>query len=114
MATAKALHACARPGCRNLIPKGAYCEQHRPRPNTEAPGYKPPTDDRLSAAERGYDSAWRKLRDEFLSNNPTCCQCGQPATVAHHIHPKRAGGPDSMDNLAALCRSCHERVEGRR
>ena len=31
------------------------------------------------------------------------------ATEVDHIVPKSAGGTDAMDNLQALCKSCHSR-----
>lgn len=44
------------------------------------------------------------IRDQF-----TCQMCKQTGCrlEAHHIHPKRLGGSDSIYNLITLCRSCH-------
>lgn len=66
---------------------------------------------RGSAASRGYDQAWRKLRSFFLSLTPQCEVCKQPATEADHILTVRER-PDlrlQMSNLRALCKSCHSR-----
>lgn len=38
-----------------------------------------------------------------------CCVCRQPGPVeVHHIIPQEEGGPDTEDNAAPLCPSCHE------
>ena len=66
---------------------------------------------RPSAADRGYDNAWRAVRKQFLKANPTCCMCGQPATEVDHIVSIRER-PDlrlRWSNLRALDRSCHSR-----
>jgi hypothetical protein len=41
--------------------------------------------------------------------------CRAPAqwTDAHHIVPRKAGGPTHTDNLTLLCRACHTRVHER-
>lgn len=38
-----------------------------------------------------------------------CCElCGSSRTLeAHHIIPLVCGGPDSLDNLIAVCGKCH-------
>lgn len=39
-----------------------------------------------------------------------CEVCGDRAVDIHHIHPRGMGGSktkDVIDNLMALCRSCH-------
>jgi 5-methylcytosine-specific restriction protein A len=70
---------------------------------------------RGTAAERGYDSTWRKLRTMQLSMFPLCGDCikgGGRVTVAtevHHIIAKRDGGTNSFDNLMSLCKSCHSK-----
>lgn len=81
---------------------GGYCEQHakaRPRP----------PDQRESAAKRGYDRKWRRIRAQFLRHNPVCEDCGAPATEPHHRIPRSKGGTDHWDNLMALCKTCHSR-----
>ena len=51
-------------------------------------------------------------RAVFVRDNGTCQMCGKKHGVmqAHHIHPKRLGGPDSIYNEILLCAECHESV----
>jgi 5-methylcytosine-specific restriction endonuclease McrA len=39
-----------------------------------------------------------------------CLLCGRQASDHHHILYRSQGGADIRDNLASLCRSCHDRV----
>ena len=50
------------------------------------------------------------LRDKYK-----CAECGKTNTVleAHHIKAKRYGGSNTLQNLIALCSSCHQKTEGR-
>ncbi len=38
----------------------------------------------------------------------TCCLCKAIGIEVHHIIPQDKGGPDTEDNAAPLCPSCHE------
>jgi len=38
----------------------------------------------------------------------TCCLCKSLGVEVHHIIPESEAGPDSEDNAAPLCPSCHE------
>lgn len=93
--------ACRQPGCPNL-----NCEEHK----------RKRVDVRPSAARRGYDRRWQKLRRAFIRANPICADpFGLHAnnnevamtTDVDHINPKRDGGLDAWDNLQGLCHSCH-------
>ncbi|WP_350343240.1 HNH endonuclease signature motif containing protein [Proteinivorax tanatarense] len=92
---------CKHPGCPNLTGK-RYCDIH--------------TDDRPSAAKRGYDSRWRKARARFLKVHPLCVRCNSEgklikATVVDHIIPHRGDELLFWDesNWQALCKRCHDR-----
>lgn len=68
---------------------------------------------RASAAARGYDARWRKVRKRYLARNPVCEDCQEQgdvtvADMVDHIIPLRAGGA-RLDprNLRALCWPCH-------
>lgn len=74
--------------------------------------------ERLSAAKRGYDASWRKLRLVVLGREPLCRTCAaagrvEPATEVDHIMPFSVGGVINealrLDtaNLQPLCKSCH-------
>lgn len=66
-----------------------------------------------SNTERGYGSAWRRLRALVVNRDRGLCQCCLAAhrvTVADecdHIVPKHKGGTDDLSNLQMLCRLCH-------
>jgi 5-methylcytosine-specific restriction protein A len=90
---------CPVAGCPHLQP----CPVHPKKTRGGTP------DGRESAAKRGYDRRWRKLRLMYLRAHPLCETCGDPAIIADHIIPKAAGGEDSWENLQALCQTCHNR-----
>jgi len=48
-----------------------------------------------------------------ISDRILCTMCGQEAVDIHHIQPRGMGGSykDYIENLAALCRSCHDKAE---
>ena len=103
---------CKKPGCPNLT-NGGYCEAHK----SDARKDRAP-DTRPSAQARGYGRRWRRLRKMVLARQPLCEDCierGQvtPASEVHHIVPRVEGGPDSFENLQALCKPCHSRKTGR-
>lgn len=93
------------------------------RPPTHRPAQLPrhdtaPREDhRESAAARGYDATWRRLRLMKLARNPLCEPCERAGllTVAievHHVKPLSEGGERlSLANLESLCRACHERTK---
>ena len=69
---------------------------------------------RGSAASRGYDSDWRKVRDQRRLINPFCQVCEAQGKVERmeivdHVIPVDVD-PSlrlSLDNTQSLCRSCH-------
>jgi 5-methylcytosine-specific restriction endonuclease McrA len=70
-------------------------------------GYPPV---RHSPSHINYGHAHRQWRIQVLLRNPVC-QCGQPATQAHHIKALVDGGdPFTLANGAALCVSCHSKI----
>lgn len=70
--------------------------------------------ERRSRHARGYGTAWGKARAVALARDLHLCQPCQregrvtPAAEVDHITPKAKGGTDDLDNLQAICRSCHE------
>ena len=74
----------------------------------------PNYDGRPSAAARGYDRRWRKVRTMQLGNEPMCADCPGLATEVHHVVPLSQGGSRlDLANLMSLCKSCHSRRTGR-
>ena len=64
-------------------------------------------------------SKWRKVRNEYLHEHPTCERCGKLATEVHHIKPLTRFKNDlpkmeqmafDEDNLMAVCPSCHVKL----
>ena len=99
---------CRKQGCPNLTDQG-YCEAHK----QEAQAYD---QYRGSAAERGYDSRWRKARLRFLKANPLCIDCFatgvlKPATDVDHEIPHKGDKVLFWDesNWRARCHSHHSR-----
>lgn len=90
-----------------LVPE-AWCSAHADA------GRKQADNRRGSAAARGYDWAWSRLRASVLSRSPLCvmCQAQGRVTVANevdHIVPIRLAPERRLDesNLQTLCKPCH-------
>jgi len=105
MALNKPARICA---CRFRIKHGELCPCEKQR--KEAHDAR-----RASAAARGYDAAWRKLRAEHLRRQPNCVVCGRPGKVVDHIKPVRTYPELRLDprNLQTMCVSCHSSVAQR-
>lgn len=86
-----------------------------PKHRLGTPAVRPEqTDTRGSAASRGYDAQWRRIRARHLSAHPLCVDClkhGRTEAAGHvdHIIPLRKGGTHAAGNLQSLCASCHSR-----
>ena len=72
-----------------------------------------------SRHERGYGTAWDKVRALVMARDLWLCQCDQcqagalrvtPAQEVDHIVPKASGGTDDLANLRAVNRDCHRRI----
>lgn len=68
---------------------------------------------RASAAARGYDARWQKVRKRYARRNPLCEPCraegrAVPLDVVDHVVPLAAGGA-RLDprNLQSMCNPCH-------
>ena len=101
---------CMRPGCPGVVRAGV-CSRCGPLRRARMVEHD---ERRGTAAQRGYDATWRRLRASFLARNPLCAACERNgrvvvATDVDHIVPKRRGGSDHDENLQALCHSCHSR-----
>ncbi|WP_330926302.1 HNH endonuclease [Candidatus Sororendozoicomonas aggregata] len=108
--------ACRQPGCPGTtIHRSGYCEKHQ---ETEG-SWKKRQDRKGNRHQRGYGTAWQKLRKEILQRDRYLCQsCRaegrlQAANVVDHIINKASGGTDDPGNLQALCQSCHAAKTGR-
>lgn len=101
----KPLSPCAHPGCPLPAVRFGRCAEHAREVATQRM-----PDGRESAALRGYDRKWRRVRAAFLKRHPICELCGAEATEVHHITPVSRGGTHEWGNLQALCKRCHSRV----
>ena len=99
---------CPGAGCRRIVEQGTRCPEHQRE--------KRP-DNRGSAASRGYGHRWRvHYRDPYLAQHPLCEHCEREgrtvaATDVDHVQPHEGNEAllFSMDNLQALCGTCHRR-----
>lgn len=102
---------CPRPYCGGKIRNGSCDVCSYVKPVWSGTG----KDDRPTTAERGYDAAWRRLKDRYLLDHPVCEDCDEAglltlAEEVHHVKPfKGKKDPLRLDptNLRSLCSSCH-------
>ena len=100
-------HPCSQPGCHVLVRGQSRCDKHMAQQKKEADGR------RLSAAERGYDGHWKKIRDAKLAHDPLCERCRTKgfvvrAALVHHRDRNARNNPHDGSNHESLCWACHE------
>ncbi|MCG3134582.1 MAG: hypothetical protein HMLKMBBP_01896 [Planctomycetes bacterium] len=105
-------HACTSPGCPALVESGARCPEHERALRAEFDSLRP------SAARRGYDAVWRRVRIAHLRREPLCRMCAEQrittaATEVDHIVALADGGTHAPSNLRSLCKPCHSRRTAR-
>lgn len=69
-----------------------------------------------------YGPRWKAIKEQVRARDRVCRTCGKTperngrALDVHHLVPFRFTGDNSLENLSALCRSCHMRADdhGRR
>lgn len=100
---------CMHPGCTELVAEGSYCEKHKKAVVQRTDERRP------TAAQRGYDSRWRKAREGWLRVHPLCVMCEKegrhtPATVVDHIKPHKGDKKLFWDknNWQSLCKRHHD------
>ena len=98
------LRYCWWPNCHVKVANG-YCDKHnKSRKKDEG---------RPNSNQRGYDSAWYRVKRRYLNDHPYCENCGEKSQEIHHIVALKEGGDRlSFSNLKALCRICHRRTHG--
>ncbi|MFC0407931.1 HNH endonuclease signature motif containing protein [Roseomonas elaeocarpi] len=76
--------------------------------------------DRGSASARGYDRAWRRLREQVLTEEPLCRFClakGQVTAAREVDHIRTVRDAPELRlvraNLRPLCTPCHSSRTGR-
>jgi 5-methylcytosine-specific restriction protein A len=105
-------HGCATPGCPELVRGRARCPEHDRALKAEIDSTRP------SAARRGYDATWRKIRLDHLRRHPVCVECERlglavPGTDVDHVVPLARGGTHTGANLQSLCHIHHSRKTAR-
>ena len=96
--------ACLAPGCHALVRRGRCAAHEVARPSRWA-GRQAEGGTRT---ERGYGSAWERLRARVGREETSCRLCGSPDPrwLCDHIRAKSMGGTDERGNLRRLCRRC--------
>lgn len=111
---AKLKRPCAYPGCPALVSAGRFCERHKRQ------DYRVDNARRGTAAQRGYDGRWQRVREMYLRQHPLCEVCEAegrvtPATMVHHKQPIKAGGRAlDIENLMAVCVMCHNKIHSKK
>lgn len=104
---------CARVGCPNLT-EGRYCEEHQKQVNSAYERFG-----RNKEHKRYYGTAWKRIRDRHVRENPFCEMCRKEGRLVmveqvHHIVPLAEGGTHDRSNLMSLCKACHNKVHNER
>jgi len=64
-----------------------------------------------------YGAGWKRVKGIVRQRDQVCRRCAKTpeengrALDVHHIEPFRFSGDHSLENLVALCRSCHMRAD---
>jgi len=100
---------CSYSGCPELT-HGQFCEAHAKRDAREYEKYR-----REPETHKRYGRVWKRIRDRYIATHPLCEQCRRdgrltPALEVHHIKPLSEGGTHDVNNLMALCSSCHSGI----
>lgn len=92
--------------CGKTVPHGGLCACQKQR---DAERKRTFDAKRPSARQRGYTAEWDVARKEYLTVNPRCARCSQPANVVDHVMPHRGNQKLfwSKANWQALCAPCH-------
>jgi len=100
--------ACSYSGCPNLTPAGtSYCPEHAKQVKRRE------DKERGTSTQRGYGARWRKVRAVQLARYPECEACLKAGRhrVAEVVHHRDGDSRNNLpENLASLCRACHEEL----
>ena len=61
---------------------------------------------------RAHDANWRKVMATVKRRDGGRCRmCGAVGTDPHHLLARSLGGKDTVENVAWMCRPCHDFVQ---
>jgi 5-methylcytosine-specific restriction protein A len=95
---------CGHPGCPALTSGSRFCPEHS---REFGRGYEK---DRGTAASRGYDARWQRIRARVLNEEPLCrfCLDDGHVTMAEVVdHVDGDSRNNARRNLRPLCERCH-------
>jgi len=102
---------CKNRDCVELVESHeTYCARHKRNEARRYEKYYRPQTSREK--KKAYNSEkWKKLRNEILSANPFCVECGERATEIDHLAAVEVDHPlfFARGNLRAMCKPCHSR-----
>ena len=100
--------------CGKVVPSGQRCQCQVAKDKARNAAYDR---SRPTAAARGYDHDWRRLRTAFLADNPVCSEpdCEAQSTDADHVLSVKQRPDLRLDrrNLRAFCHRHHSRRTAR-
>jgi 5-methylcytosine-specific restriction enzyme A len=97
-----AMRPCLDCGVPTRATRCPSCQRAWQRPRQRRQDARRPT-----AAQRGYDATYQRLRAIVLADDPPCYRCGAPASTVDHILPLSLGGTNTLDNLRPACGRCN-------
>lgn len=67
----------------------------------------------MNRRKKADEALYKKTRPQAIERDQgLCVLCGAMASEVHHILFRGRGGLSNLDNLACLCRECHEMAHG--
>jgi len=106
-----ALSPCRQSGCRVLVLKPGYCDQHR-KETFRKQKQKAAFD--YKERNRFYQRVdWKKARAAHLQSEPLCRSCRAigklvaAIIVDHIVQIEHGGAPLDDANLQSMCKPCH-------
>ncbi|MCH7421472.1 HNH endonuclease [Shewanella sp. MM_2022_3] len=115
------MKVCNKAGCIQAHSNdNGYCNSHQKYYQEQvATRNKRYNDNRPPRHSFYFTNTWKRLRDQWIRENPLCCRCEalgivKLATIVDHIIEIQ-DNPDLKDdylNLQSLCHACHNTKTG--
>ena len=65
---------------------------------------------KVSKKRAEQNRKYKKIRDQFMEENPDCERCGNYATEIHHKNGRNGERLLDSDYFMAICRNCHRYI----